>query len=117
MMVAGLMRTDTVQRNGLILEWPASGRWSGIDDSMGRYLNTSSCAVHFEQSGAKCLVQKLLRSKSETSDAVELPGNFTRAHYTHHLTTNLAFDGRAPRHEAQAQPVVDHGKAATRELG
>jgi hypothetical protein len=80
--------------------------------------NDSTCAGMriLHRWGALRAAASALRTKAETSSAAELPRHLAGAHHAHHLTTNLVLDDRAPRDEAQAQPIVDHGKAAAGEL-
>lgn len=83
------------------------GPFSGSDDDgTWDFLATHACSW----------VAPLLRTKTEISAATELPRNFAPAHHAHYLATDLAFNDWAPRDEAEAPSIVDHGKAAAGEL-
>jgi hypothetical protein len=45
-----------------------------------------------------------------------LPGGVATAHDADDLPADLFFDNRPPRHEAEAEPVIDHGETPADEL-
>src|SRR5881397_66143 len=58
-----------------------------------------------------------LQPHAESYGAPELPGDVAAAHHAHHLAANPLLEHRPPRHQTEAEPVVDHGKAPAGELG
>ena len=46
----------------------------------------------------------------------ELPGDVVAAQHAKYFAADLPLDHRAPRDEAEAEAVIDHGKAAARKL-
>jgi hypothetical protein len=61
-------------------------------------------------------LRRFLQANPERSGATEMPGDAIAVHHADYLTANLALDHRPPRDHADADPTVDHGKAAAREL-
>ena len=57
-----------------------------------------------------------LNPNAKCSGATELPGNIFAAHYTYDFTADLILEHRPPRDQAEAEPVVDHGKSAAGQL-
>jgi hypothetical protein len=57
-----------------------------------------------------------LNPNTKCSGATQLPGNIFTAHRTHDFTTDLVFEHRPPRDQAETEPVVDHGKSAAGQL-
>src|SRR5215831_17683581 len=60
--------------------------------------------------------EALLPINAESSGATDLPGDVAAAHDAHHLAADLPLDHRPPWDQAEAEPVIDHGKAAAGEL-
>src|SRR5215510_1860208 len=58
-----------------------------------------------------------LETNAEPDRTPELPGDVATAHHAHHLAPDLLLEHRPPRHQTEAEPVVDHGKAPAGELG
>ena len=57
-----------------------------------------------------------LNPNAKCSSATELPGNIFAAHRTHDFTTDLVFEHRPPRDQAETKPVINHGKSAAGQL-
>ena len=48
--------------------------------------------------------------------STKLPGDIVSAHNAHDIAAELLFDDRPPRHEAEAEAVIDHGETPAGKL-
>ena len=55
-------------------------------------------------------------SDPEPEFLAELPGDVGAAHDTDDLSADLLLDDRSPWHEAETEPIIDHGKTPAGEL-
>jgi hypothetical protein len=58
-----------------------------------------------------------LPPRSLASPSAELPGDVVATHDANDLSADFLLDDRPPRHETEAEPVIDHGKPPAGELG
>src|SRR5262245_26033796 len=57
-----------------------------------------------------------LETDAESDGATELPGDIAAARHAHHVAADLLLEYGPPRHQVEAEPVVDHREAAAGEL-
>src|SRR5215813_11462483 len=58
-----------------------------------------------------------LDTNAKPLGATELPRDVAAAHYAHHWATDVLLEDGPPRHQAEAESVVDHGETAAGEPG